>query len=110
LRATIEDPSVQIEILQPTEPAPASPTVGVVYDAIKAATQRVYPDAVVVSSMALGGTDSRFFRRLGIPAYGLMPFLLTKEQVATTHGVDEQIPVDLLGPAIRVVYEALLTM
>jgi acetylornithine deacetylase/succinyl-diaminopimelate desuccinylase-like protein len=110
LRETIDDASVQIEILQPTEPAPASPTDGVVYDAIKAATRRAFPDAVVVSSMAVGGTDSRFFRRRGIPAYGFLPFLLTKEQVATVHGVDEQLPVDLLGPAIRVVYEALLSM
>jgi acetylornithine deacetylase/succinyl-diaminopimelate desuccinylase-like protein len=110
LRKTIDDPTIHIEILQPTEPAPASPTEGLVYEAIKAAARRVYPDAVVVSSMAVSGTDSRFFRRLGVPAYGLLPFLLTKEQIATVHGVDEQIPVDLLGPAIRVVYEALLAM
>jgi acetylornithine deacetylase/succinyl-diaminopimelate desuccinylase-like protein len=110
LRKTIDDPTVHVEILQPTEAAPASPTEGVVYDAIKAATKRVYPDAVVASSMAVGGTDSRFFRRRGIPAYGLFPLLLTKEQITTVHGVDEQLPVDLLGPAIRVVYEALLSM
>jgi acetylornithine deacetylase/succinyl-diaminopimelate desuccinylase-like protein len=110
LRQTIDDPSVLIEILQPTEPAPASPTEGVVYDAIKAAARRIYPDAVVAPAMAVGGTDSRFFRRLGVPAYGFVPFLLTKEQVGTVHGVDEQLPVDQLGPAIRVVYEALLAM
>lgn len=110
LRQTIDDPSVRIEILQPTEPAPASPTDNVVYESIAAATRRVYPDAVIAASMALGGTDSRFFRRLGVPAYGFLPFLLTKEQIATVHGVDEQLPVDLLGPAVQVVYEALLEM
>lgn len=110
LRKTIDDPGVRIEILQPTEPAPASPTENVVYEAIAAAARQVYPDAVLAPSMALGGTDSRFFRRRGVPAYGFIPFLLTKEQIATTHGVDERLPVDLLGPAIRIVYEALLAM
>jgi acetylornithine deacetylase/succinyl-diaminopimelate desuccinylase-like protein len=110
LRRTIDDPSIRIEILQPTEPAPASPSDGVVYEAITAAARHVYPDAVLAPSMALGGTDSRFFRRLGVPAYGFLPFLLTKEQIATVHGVDEQLPIELLGPAIRIVYEALLAM
>jgi len=110
LRQTIDDPTIQIEILQPTEPAPASPTDGLVYEAIAAAAEKVHPDAVVVPAMAVGGTDSRFFRRLGVPAYGFVPFLLTKEQVGTVHGVDERVPVEQLESAIQLVYEALLTM
>jgi acetylornithine deacetylase/succinyl-diaminopimelate desuccinylase-like protein len=39
-----------------------------------------------------------------------MPFLITQEVASTPHGPDERLPVDQLGPAIRIVYEALRKM
>jgi acetylornithine deacetylase/succinyl-diaminopimelate desuccinylase-like protein len=33
--------------------------------------------------------------------------MLPNELIATMHGVDERVPADALGPAVRVVYEAL---
>ena len=53
---------------------------------------RVYPGVVVTESMTTGGTDSRFFRRRGVPAYGFFPVLISKELAASVHGVDERLP------------------
>jgi acetylornithine deacetylase/succinyl-diaminopimelate desuccinylase-like protein len=110
LRDTIDDPGVRIEILQPAQTAPASPSEHPMFEAIEAAAQRVHPGAVTTPFMALTGSDARFFRRRGVPAYGFMPFLITQEIAATAHGLDERLPVDQLGPAIRIVYEALRRM
>ena len=74
------------------------------------AAETVYPDVVVTESMALVGTDSRFFRRRGVPAYGFFPVVLPKDITATPHGVDERLPVAALGDAVRVIYEALRTL
>jgi acetylornithine deacetylase/succinyl-diaminopimelate desuccinylase-like protein len=107
LRKTIDDPEVRMEVLQEPDSAPASATDTPLFRAMAAATERVYPGVVVTESMMLGGTDARFFRRRGVPAYGFFPVLLSKEYTASVHGVDERIPVEALGTAVRVIYETL---
>jgi acetylornithine deacetylase/succinyl-diaminopimelate desuccinylase-like protein len=106
----IDDPAVKIEIIQAPEPAPASPTENPLFVAMRQAAQRVYPDVVVTESMTTGGTDSRFFRRRGVPAYGFFPVLISKQLTASVHGVDERLPVADLGKAVRVIYDALRTL
>ena len=110
LRKTIDDADVRLELLQEPETTPASPTDTPLFRAMAQAAATVYPDVVVTESMTLGGTDSRFFRHRGIPAYGFFPVLLSKQYTAAVHGVDERIPVEALGDAVRVIYEALRTL
>ena len=110
LRKTIDDPDVRIEVLQRPEPTAPSPTDTPLFRAMRHAAETVYPDVVVTESMALVGTDSRFFRRRGVPAYGFFPVVLPKDITATPHGVDERLPVAALGDAVRVIYEALRTL
>ena len=74
------------------------------------AAAEVYPDVVVTESMMLGGTDARFFRHRGVPAYGFFPVLLSKQYTASVHGVDERVPVNALGEAVPVIYTTLRTM
>lgn len=110
LRKTVADSDVHLELLQEPEPTAASPTDTPLFRAMARAAATVYPDAVVTEAMTLAGTDSRFFRRRGVPAYGFFPVLVSKQDLATVHGVDERIPVDALGDSVRVIYEALRTL
>jgi carboxypeptidase PM20D1 len=107
LKQIVEDPTIRIEVIQSTTPSAPSPLRNDLLRAIQAASQKVYPEAVVTPFMAIGTTDCRFFRERGVPAYGLLPFILPQTLIATMHGIDERVPVDTLGPAVRVVYEAL---
>jgi acetylornithine deacetylase/succinyl-diaminopimelate desuccinylase-like protein len=101
---------VRLEILQPAQVAAASPSEHPMFGAIETAVQQVHPGAITTPFMALTGSDARFFRRRGVTAFGFMPFLITQEVASTPHGPDERLPVDQLGPAIRIVYEALRKM
>lgn len=107
LRKTIDDPGVTIEVIQGPHETQPSPTDTPLFRAIHAAAARQYPGVVVTESMSTGGTDSRFFRRRGVPAYGFFPVLIPKQLTETVHGVDERLPVSDLGKAVRVIYEAL---
>jgi acetylornithine deacetylase/succinyl-diaminopimelate desuccinylase-like protein len=108
LRKTMADPDLQLEILQAPEALPEpSPTDNPLFLAMSRAAAQVYPRVVVTESMTVGGTDSRFFRHRGVPAYGFFPVLIPKQLLATIHGVDERLPVEDLGKAVRVIYEAL---
>jgi acetylornithine deacetylase/succinyl-diaminopimelate desuccinylase-like protein len=107
LKQTVEDPGIRIEVIQSTPPSAPSPLRNDLLRAIQAASQTVYPEAVVTPFMAIGTTDCRFFRERGVPAYGFLPLVLPQDLIATMQGSDERVPVDALGPAVRVVYEAL---
>jgi acetylornithine deacetylase/succinyl-diaminopimelate desuccinylase-like protein len=110
LGKTINDPGIRIEILQQPQPAAESPTDHPVFRALESAGARVYPRATVAPFMSPAGTDSRFFRRRGIPAYGIFPALVPRDVAETQHGIDERIPVQSLAPAVHFVYEALRTL
>ena len=102
VRALVADLEVSVEILFAEEPN-GSP-MGPLYDAMESAILSVHPDAVVVPYLSTGFTDSRYYRSIGIPTYGLMPVLLPRSEHGKIHGVDERIPVTGIGEMTEIVY------
>ena len=51
--------------------------------------------------MSTGATDSRFFREKGIPCYGIMPAVVSNEDLSSVHGYNEKISVDNLEMGAR---------
>jgi len=104
LRAIIgEDlmPSVTINRRYDDEPeAPAlSSTDTPLWSALADSIQIAYPEARVVPSIVTGGTDARFFRAKGIPAYGaglLSNKISFGEFQNRFHGNNERIDVESL--------------
>jgi acetylornithine deacetylase/succinyl-diaminopimelate desuccinylase-like protein len=103
LRTMVADLDVSVEILFAEKPN-GSP-MGPLYKAMEGAVLAVHPDAVVLPYMCTGFTDSRFFRSIGIPTYGLMPLLLPREEHGKIHGVDERIPVAGIGEMTEIIYK-----
>lgn len=69
------------------------------WDALADSIQMTYPGAKVLPSMVTGGTDARFFRRRGIPAYGaglLSSKVSMGEFMNRFHGHNERIDVESL--------------
>ncbi|UCD56883.1 MAG: M20/M25/M40 family metallo-hydrolase, partial [Candidatus Hydrogenedentota bacterium] len=63
-----------------------------------------HPKSVVSSYMIPGGTDSRFLRAKSIPAYGFIPVILTRDDIASIHGDNEKISIDNLSFGLRTMY------
>ena len=76
------------------------------------ALERHLPDGVetsiVAPIMGVGWTDSRFFREQGAIAYGIFPFALSRDELASIHGHDEHLPIAELGAGIRRIYGVLV--
>ncbi|MGA8752819.1 M20/M25/M40 family metallo-hydrolase, partial [Candidatus Deferrimicrobium sp.] len=102
VRELVADLGVSVGILFAERPN-GSP-MGPLYGAMEGAILSVHPDAVVVPYMSTGFTDSRFFRSIGIPTYGLMPALLPRAEHGKIHGVDERIPVGGIEEMTRIVH------
>jgi len=111
LEAVIDDPHVRIET--PGElpgTTPPSPWDHELFRAIEAETKAELEDALVLPIMMPAGTDSKFFREIGIPAYGFIPALLDTELTAAIHGLDERVPLAGLETGVRVTYRTLLRL
>ena len=90
-----EDLIDDVEILNTADdPASESPVDTPLWDCLTRAAQQLHPGSTTVPFMTVGATDSRFFRRLGVTAYG---FGLFSERVtfdefsAMFHGDDERV-------------------
>jgi len=59
----------------------------------------------VLPFLTTGATDLRYFRNLGIPAYGFFPITLPNEELFRMHGKDERISVAALKQGLIGMYE-----
>jgi acetylornithine deacetylase/succinyl-diaminopimelate desuccinylase-like protein len=66
------------------------------------------PTCGVTPTLTTGGTDSRFFRRMGSVCYGFHPMrpeAPTGKVVKREHGIDERISIENLVFGTSVLYE-----
>lgn len=56
-------------------------------------------DIAVIPSQSSGASDSMYFRRLGIPAYGASP-LFTKDSEEFSHGLNERVRLENIRPGV----------
>ena len=61
------------------------------FQGIKEAIRSVKGNIPVLPFVTTGATDMRYFRGLGIPAYGFFPVTLTKDEHMRMHSKDERI-------------------
>jgi acetylornithine deacetylase/succinyl-diaminopimelate desuccinylase-like protein len=101
LRDAAGDLWKDVEILaEGSNPASSSPIDTPLWDALTRVTQRLIPTSTTVPFLIVGATDSRFFRRKGVVAYGYglmserIPF---GEFAKLFHGNNERIDQESLG-------------
>lgn len=91
IERTIDDPAVQVRVLEGADPAPVSPAEGPAWEAIAASIHEVFPDAAVAPYVMLQASDSRHFSTIADHVYRFLPFDLRQEELESIHGVDERI-------------------
>ncbi|MDZ7729722.1 MAG: M20/M25/M40 family metallo-hydrolase [Dehalococcoidia bacterium] len=75
------------------------------YRTISSVVREAHEDAIVTPGMTVGGTDNRFLRQRGIPAYGFIPCLLSREERAGFHGNNEFLTIDNLNMGTELMYD-----
>lgn len=94
LAAAIGDPGV--EVIAPFEkrpPEPPSPLLPEVFNPIRQITKDMFGNIPVIPLMGTGATDSRYFRQLSVPAYGVSGLFADPTVDARAHGRDERMRV-----------------
>jgi acetylornithine deacetylase/succinyl-diaminopimelate desuccinylase-like protein len=84
---------LEFETIQASEPSESAANTPL-YELIAGTLKEFEPNCAVAPTLLTGGTDSRFFRRIGSICYGFQPVRADMpygEMVKTVHGIDERI-------------------
>jgi acetylornithine deacetylase/succinyl-diaminopimelate desuccinylase-like protein len=98
---------LEFEIIQANDPS-ESPMNTSLYELIVNVLREFEPNCGTTPILLTGGTDSRFFRKLGSTCYGFHPVLADMpygEMLKTVHGIDERISTKNLMFGTSVLYE-----
>ncbi|MGQ9625050.1 MAG: M20/M25/M40 family metallo-hydrolase [Candidatus Bathycorpusculaceae bacterium] len=105
---------LEFETIQANDPS-ESPVENPLYEVIEGVLKEFEPSCSVAPILFTGGTDSRFFRKMGAVCYGFQPMradIPYGEILKTVHGVDERISLENLVFGTSVLYnvvECLMT-
>lgn len=93
VRRAVRDPGVQLDVVQPSEPSPVSPTTGWAWELLRDTVLASYPGTIVTPYVMLGASDSRHYCEISEHVYRFSPFEMSDEERGTLHAVNERIRV-----------------
>jgi carboxypeptidase PM20D1 len=85
----------------PREASPVSRVDGEPFARIQRTVAEIFPDATLVPALSVGGTDARHFHGRSDRVYRLTPLVVSRDDLARAHGLDERVPVAALPDAVR---------
>ena len=95
---------VDVELPRGARSGTSSPTGTPLWDSMRRAAQRAYPDAELLPSLASGTTDARWLRPAGVVTYGfglLSRKVTPAEFWSRFHGKDERVDVESLDLSVE---------
>lgn len=107
IRRRLGDPEIAVEIVNEGDDPTVTTQDSTFYRALESAVKRRHPSAVVTPMVVPYGTDANGFRPRGVKSYGFTPVIVPAAGVMSMHGDAEFLPVDSVGPAIQILFEAL---
>ena len=106
LKEDVDLKKLEFEVIEANEPS-ESPTNTSLYKQIVSTIKEFEPTCAVAPILLTGGTDSRYFRKVGSVCYGFQPMkadLPYGEILKMVHGIDERISIENLVFGTSVLY------
>ena len=108
LARVIDDPSVEITIVERGDDSPSCDFSSPMFAAIIETAHVLNPALAVVPYLGTGATDSARMRRWGVQAYGVLPFPMEQSDEERMHGNDERIPLASLEFGTKLIYGSIV--
>jgi acetylornithine deacetylase/succinyl-diaminopimelate desuccinylase-like protein len=106
LETIINDDQIEITRIMGFTPAVSEANTPL-FQAIRQSVAMTFEDAILVPSVAVGFTDSHFFRDMDIVSYGFAPFLHLPGEQTGVHGNNERISIENLRRGTRIMTDFL---
>jgi acetylornithine deacetylase/succinyl-diaminopimelate desuccinylase-like protein len=108
LSEVIEDKDVEVAVASRSEDSPPSDANSAMFKAIAESAKELDSEMAVVPYLGAGATDSAALRRIGINAYGILPFPMTVEDEKRMHGHDERLSIESLMFGVKLIHQSIL--
>ena len=96
LKLMADDPDINVRCVRGTNPSPVSPVDSSEFRMLKEVISEVWKGVICAPYQMNGGTDSRFYTELTDRIYRFSPMIMSKEERASVHGINESIAIDNL--------------
>ena len=91
---------IDTEILDPGFESPISDYNSDAFKLVEKAVKELFPDVVPLPYIMTGASDSRYFSRVCDNCIRFAPFTIDEQQLESIHGIDENVDIDTLAPAV----------
>lgn len=91
---------IDTEVLDPGFPSPISSVNSDAYQMIEHAIETVFPDVISSPYLMTAASDCRFMSRVCDNCIRFAPFRISDEQMDSIHGLNENIDLSALSPAV----------
>ncbi|MBR3334391.1 MAG: M20/M25/M40 family metallo-hydrolase [Clostridia bacterium] len=100
IRKLAEKYGLEMEVLDPGSPSRITDYTQDGYAMVSEAVKAVFPGVTPAPYLLSGASDARFFDRVSDQCLRFLPFFADSSQVASIHGIDENVNLDTLVPAV----------
>ncbi|MBE6783238.1 MAG: M20/M25/M40 family metallo-hydrolase [Ruminococcaceae bacterium] len=100
IRKLAEKFDIETVVLDPGVDSPISSHESDAYKLIDKAVSNVFKDVKTTPYIMTAASDSRFMWRLSENCLRFAPFSITDEQLESVHGIDENVDLSCLAPAV----------
>jgi carboxypeptidase PM20D1 len=101
IKKTVNDPKVEISVINGHEPSIVSDTRCAEYSLITDTVSEMWHDAVVTPYLMLACSDSRHWGRICNKVYRFSPLELSSELRGTIHGNNERVSLDAIEKCVE---------
>ena len=101
LKKTIADDTVEVSVLEGTNPSRVSVTEGPAWEKVSSAVLETWPGCIVSPYLMVACSDSRHYGRISDKVYRFSAMDLTAAERATIHGNNEKVRLELIGRAVE---------
>ena len=95
-----EKHGVEVKILDPPVDSSLTSCDSTAFRVVERAVDAAFPGVRTIPYVATGASDSRFFDGLADGCVRLAPFCIDDQQLESIHGIDENVDVAALPPAV----------
>ncbi|MBQ9932563.1 MAG: M20/M25/M40 family metallo-hydrolase [Ruminiclostridium sp.] len=91
---------IETQVLDPGFPSPLSDHTSDAFRLVEQAVTEVFPGVKTSPYVMTGASDSRFLSRVSDHCLRFTPFLISDQQLDSIHGIDENVDLSALAPAV----------
>lgn len=101
IKKTADKYGIKVEVTDPPFDSGISDFKSEEFSLIEKAVEKFFPDVIAAPYVSTTASDNRFMNRVADNCFGFVPIKVSDSQLDSIHGIDENVDVSALAPAVE---------